>query len=109
MRRYGIRRERRLVTPGGSSYLNSISVGGVEYGVPREAGINEVIALPERALSKMIALEQMWLVARNYDPRTTQVKRVEFGVVQQSEGKWDLGIVDIEVQDLRGILGGDRQ
>jgi len=98
---YGIRLTRRHVRPSSSpSFLTGALGAGEKYQPAPKEGDYEVIEVPQRAQQQMALLEQQWLTSRGYSPRSTRVVRVEFGIVKQANGQWDLGILDIKVQPL---------
>ncbi|MBN1867052.1 hypothetical protein JW916_07135 [Candidatus Sumerlaeota bacterium] len=90
---------RYLDKPGGLSYLSSAASGGSVYHPADKPGYYEVFEISEKAFRQMVVLENEWLVSHGYDPGSTFVDTVEFGIVERSPGYWDLGILNIKVQE----------
>jgi hypothetical protein len=99
---YGIQMTRRHVLPSSSgSFLSGVSgANGTVYQPAPKEGDYEVIEVPQRAQQQMAQLERQWLMMHGYSPRSTRVVSVEFGVVKQPNGQWDLGILNIKVQPI---------
>ena len=59
--------------------------------------------IAEKEYKQMVWLEKEWLNSHGYDPRRTLVEMVEFGIVEVTQGTWDLGILDIKVRELTEV------
>jgi len=103
MNRYDIRITQRFISQSGPSYLSSASAGGGVYRPTDKPGYYEVFEISPKAYEHMVVLEQNWLVSHGYDPRTTSVDIVEFGIVQKTPNFWDLDILRMEVQQVAEI------
>jgi len=103
MTRYEIRITQRFVSQSGPSYLNSAASGGSVYRPTDKPGYYEVFEISPKAYRRMVVLEQNWLVAHGYDPRTARVDVVEFGIVPISPNFWDLDILRMAVQRVSEI------
>jgi hypothetical protein len=100
MQRYEIRITSRFAAPSGPSYLNSAASGGSVYTTTDKPGYYEVFEISPKAYRQMVVLENNWLVSHGHDTATTFVDTVEFGIVRKSENFWDLGILNMRVQQL---------
>lgn len=103
MNRYNIRVYKAFVDETGPSFLSSAATGGTVYRQSNKAGYFEVMEISPKANTRMMWLEQQWLVSHGYEPRTTRIDTVEFGIVEREPGFWDLGIIRMEVQELAQV------
>jgi hypothetical protein len=97
--RYGIRITHGYTEPAENRYLSAVKKDGLTFSAVERPGEYDMLVIPARAQTKMMALEQNWLVSHGYNTRVTQVESVEFGIVRVGDG-WDLGILEIKVRDL---------
>lgn len=102
-KRYDIRILKKWVDNSPTNYLNSVASGGSVYRPATEPGYYEVFELSEKVFKHMSWLENQWLVRRGYDPKETLVDEVEFGLVRDAAGQWDLGIRKLKVQELARV------
>lgn len=104
MARYNIRVGSRYVEAGAPSFLNSAASGGNVYRPSNQPGFYEVFVISKEAQKRMWWLETNYLKTHGYEPGSAIVDTVEFGVVRGPDGKWDLGILNIEIRPVRGAL-----
>ena len=102
MDKYAIQIRTKYVDSLGPSYLNSAASGGTVYTTTNKPGMYEVFEISAKAYKQMIWLEQDYLSTHGYSPKTCRIDSVEFGIVQKGSD-WDLGILDIKVQQLAEI------
>ncbi len=100
--RYRITFERRHASPSaGRGFLNAAQTqSGTFRNVQRE-GIYDVLVLSTYAMTYMASREIEALQRKGYDPATTRVRKIVFGIVMNSEDEYDLGVVDLEVERVR--------
>lgn len=100
--KYRITFERRHASPSaGRSFLNAAQTeGGTFRNVDRE-GIYDVLVLSSYAMTFMATKEIEAVQARGYDPATTRVRKIVFGIVMNNENEYDLGVVDLEMERVR--------
>ncbi len=94
--RYHIRIERRQpASPSTPSFLNAAVTGeGTFRNVPA-SGVQDVFILTPTAIAMMSALESQALTERGFDPRTTRVREIRFGIVKNRTDEWDLGVTKL--------------
>ena len=85
------------------SFLSSASTGGNDRyyatSAPRP-GIYSVFEMSRESVAKMSILEEHEIRKRGLRPKTTKVSRVVFGIVPNTNGEPDLGIIAFESQNL---------
>jgi hypothetical protein len=105
MDRYSIHITHRYVESINSlNYLSSVATGNAVFHPTNKPGDYEVFEISPDAHRRMVWLEQNYLVTHGYDPASTKLDRVDFGIVETSPGTWDLGILSIKVNQF-GQLG----
>lgn len=102
LERYAITRETRFTQPtGGRGFLNAAVTESGTYRNVDKPGYYEVMVLSPKALNMMTTREIDALNAKGYDPKTSRVRKVVFGIVMNSRGEYDLGVTDLEVESIR--------
>jgi hypothetical protein len=102
LEKYGISYERRYTKPvGGRGYLNAAATEKGTFRNVDKEGYYDVLVLSTRAVAYMASLETNALSARNYDPATTRIRKIVFGVVDNGRGELDLGVTDLQVEKIR--------
>lgn len=104
MARYGLRITRKA-TSGGSnqSFLSSAATSeGSRYYSDRRSlpGVYDVFQLSKEAVAQMSRLEEQEIQTRQLNMERTQVKHVRFGIVQRSDGEYDIGVLDFQAQTI---------
>lgn len=101
LKRYGITYERRYTSPaGGRNFLNAaVTEQGTFRNVQKE-GYYDVLVLSNKAVAFMTTKEIEALQERGYDPRTTRVRKIVFGIVQMQD-LYDLDVTQLEVEQIR--------
>lgn len=100
--RYGITYERRHITPSaGRSFLNAaVTNQGTFTNAPAE-GYYEVFVLSSYATSQLAMMEIEALGERGFNPKTSRIRKVVFGIIINRQGEADLGVTDIEIERVR--------
>ena len=102
--RYGMTFERRYTEPvAGHSFLNAAQTGQGTFAAGGRAGYYDVLTLSNKALAYMASREAEALMKKGFDPRTTRVLRITFGIVKTSgpnSNDYDLGVTDLEVEQI---------
>ncbi|MEQ8821481.1 MAG: hypothetical protein RLY93_14680 [Sumerlaeia bacterium] len=102
MQRYDIRMTTRYVSGTNpqmkSGFLNAATTSGGTFTDQLTEGVADVFILSTLAISRMASLETQALMERDFDPRRSRIRRVEFGVVVNQNREWDLGVIDIEIE-----------
>lgn len=100
--KYGITFERRHTKPSaGRGFLNAASTDRGTFRDVSTEGYYEVLVLSGRAVAYMATLETEALNRRNYDPATTRIRKITFGIVDNGRGELDLGVTDLQVEQIR--------
>lgn len=103
-RRYGIVFEYRNITPAaGRSFLNAAKSKDETFVSSGAAGFFEVMSMPPKAISMMAALESEALLDRGFDPSTTRIREIEFGLVPDG-GDWRLAVTNLVAEPLRSPI-----
>ncbi|CAN5489932.1 hypothetical protein BH09SUM1_BH09SUM1_00050 [soil metagenome] len=99
LNRYGITYERRHTKPsGGRSFLNAAQTESGTFHAIEKEGYYQVLSLSPKAVAMMATREVTAMQARNFDPKTTRVTKVTFGMVKNKDGELDLDVVDLQVE-----------
>lgn len=105
LEKYGMTFERRYTRPvHGRNFLNAATTNRGTFSNVSAEGYYDVLALSARALAVMSAREHQALRDRGYDPRTTRVVKITFGIVKtdcRDCDPYDFGVIDIEVEQIR--------
>ncbi|MBI5154469.1 hypothetical protein HZA57_04455 [Candidatus Poribacteria bacterium] len=101
--RYGIEVEYKFVRPdaGSRRFLNAALTSEGAFTSAQEEGYYHVFSLTPKAVSMMAAIEVTALMARGFEPGTTRIRKITFGIVKDNEGVYVLGVTDLEAEDLR--------
>ncbi|MEO8377865.1 MAG: hypothetical protein ABI579_09365, partial [Candidatus Sumerlaeota bacterium] len=84
--KYGITFERRHTKPtAGRGFLNSAATDRGTFRDVSTEGYYEVLVLSGRAVAYMATLETEALGRRNYDPATTRIRKITFGVIDNGQ------------------------
>ncbi|MCC5876923.1 MAG: hypothetical protein JJU11_11950 [Candidatus Sumerlaeia bacterium] len=105
LERHGMTFERRYTRPvHGRNFLNAARTDKGTFSNVAEEGYYDVLALSPKALAVMSARETMALRDKGYDPRTTRVLEITFGIIKpecQGCPDYDFGVVHLEVEQIR--------
>lgn len=102
LRRYGITMEMRHTRPsGGRAFLSAARTEMGDFTTVQQEGEYMVFVLSAKAVSMMASMETAALMERGFEPRKTRVRRVEFGIVRDEDGRWALGVTDLQVEQVR--------
>ncbi|MCC6547406.1 hypothetical protein IT570_09585 [Candidatus Sumerlaeota bacterium] len=100
--KYGISFERRHTKPtSGRGFLNSAATSRGTFRDVSTEGYYDVMVLSGRAVHFMATLETEALMNRNYDPATTRIRKITFGIINNGQGELDLGVIDLQVEQIR--------
>lgn len=100
--RYGISFERRYTKPvAGRGYLNAASTEAGTFRNVEKEGFYDVLVLSTRAVGYLATLETSALGERGYNPASTRVRKIIFGVVMNTRGEYDLGVTELQVEQIR--------
>jgi len=101
--RYGISVETKHVTPqAGRNFLNAAKTQEGTFTTAKEEGIYDVFILSPKARSMMATLEVTAMQKDGYDPTTTRVREIEFGMVRNAEtGQLELAVVKLKAEKIR--------
>lgn len=101
--RYGITVETRHVTPqAGRNFLNAARTAEGTFTTAAEAGVYDVFILSAKARSMMASMEVKAMQAEGYDPTTTRVREIEFGMVRDERtGELTLAVVKLSAERVR--------
>ncbi|MDX2177733.1 MAG: hypothetical protein SF028_14825 [Candidatus Sumerlaeia bacterium] len=102
-RRYDISIETRHIRPqAGRSFLNAATTREGTYTTATATeGTWDVFTLSPKAIGIMAALEVRALAERGYDPTTSRVRTIRFGMRRDEFGDWALAVLDLEAERIR--------
>lgn len=95
--RYHIRIQKNATpsTPGEPSFLNAaVTKDGTYQNVPAR-GPQDVFILSPTAVHFLSKLETRALQEKGYNPATTRIREIHFGVIKNADNEWDLGVLKI--------------
>ncbi len=99
--RYGIKQERRRTkAQGGRNYLNAAKTDDGIYENTAREGYYEVMVLSNYSFRMMAMMEVEALQRRGYNPSKSRIRSISFGIVLNADGEYDLGVVNIEVEQV---------
>lgn len=105
LQRYGMTFERRYTRPvHGRNFLNAARTDAGTFSNVAAEGVYDVLALSPKALTIMSARETQALRDRGYDPRTTRIVEITFGIIKpdcQGCPEYDFGVVDLVAEQIR--------
>ncbi len=83
------------------SFLNAaVTSEGTFRNLPVE-GPQDVFLLSPTAVGMMAMLETEALARRGFDPTRTRVREIQFGIIKNAQGEWDLGVTKLETEEIR--------
>jgi hypothetical protein len=103
LKKYGITQGRSQLGPGGGrGFLNAaVTEQGTYTNKAEASGYYDVLELSKKAMYYMSTLETEALMNGGYNPKTSRIIKITFGIVVRDDGLYDLGVVDLEIETIR--------